>query len=196
MVCNNGYTYGTNGNIGTDNTIIRYNVSINDGIRPYPTKRRGWFSPNMHISGPVKGTKIYNNLIFIPEKENEDIGRTIVEMDNWGGPWPEDTWFANNIFYVEGDSKFIWGKDSITVFANNAYFGDIMHMPDDPMAIFENPEFVDDIARGSGFEVLKNFMLKENSPLTRKGISVGEEKLKNIFGDEIEQSLPPNIGIY
>ncbi|MCK5372405.1 MAG: right-handed parallel beta-helix repeat-containing protein, partial [Cyclobacteriaceae bacterium] len=102
LVCNNGYTYGTNGNIGTDNTIIRYNVSINDGIRPYPTKRRGWFSPNMHISGPVKGTKIYNNLIFIPEKENEDIGRTIVEMDNWGGPWPEDTWFANNIFYVDG----------------------------------------------------------------------------------------------
>lgn len=193
LVCNNGGTYGSNGNIGTDNTIIRYNVSINDGIRPYPTKRESWFSPNMHITGPVKNTKIYNNLIFIPEKENKEIARTIVEMDNWGDPWPVDTWFANNIFFVEGSSKFVWGEDENTVFTNNAYFGEIKNMPDDPMAIFENPEFVDEKARGEGFEILKNFMLKKNSPLIGKGIFTNENGLKDIFGKTVKGSV--NIGI-
>ncbi|MDA0194497.1 MAG: right-handed parallel beta-helix repeat-containing protein [Bacteroidetes bacterium] len=195
LVCNNGNTYGTNGNIGTDITIIRYNVSINDGIRPYPTERESWFSPNMHISGPVTHTKIYNNLIVIPEKENDHIARTIIQMDNWGGPWPVDTWFANNVFYVAGNSNFAWGNDSLTTFTNNAYFGEINQMPDDPLAVFENPEFVNDLGRGAGFDVLKNFMLKENSPLIGKGTSVGLPELNNIFGDVIEQGLAPNIGV-
>ena len=97
LVCNNGSKYGTPTNIGTKNTIIQYNISVNDGIRPYET-HRSWFSPIMHISGPVENTLIHSNIFIIPEKSKEEIDHTIVQMDNWGGPWPDKTFFYKNIF--------------------------------------------------------------------------------------------------
>ena len=59
--------------------------------------RKGMFSPTFHISGPCRDTQIYNNLIYITKKPNANIDRTLLQMDNWGGPWPEDTKFWNNI---------------------------------------------------------------------------------------------------
>ena len=104
LVCNAGSSYGKNINIGTVNTIIRNNLSINDGIRPYPTTRRGVFSPTFHITGPVENTYIQDNIIIIPKK-NSNIDNTIVRIDNWGGPWPMKTTFDNNKFYFNGEMK-------------------------------------------------------------------------------------------
>lgn len=192
LVCNNGENIGTSSNIGTTNTIIRYNVSINDGIRPYETKRRSWFAPTMHISGPVENTKIYNNLFIIPKKPSVDIDRTIVEMDNWGGPWPQSTWFANNIFFVSGKADFAFKGDENTLFVNNCFYGEFENRPDDPAAIFKNPEFENVWARGSGFQTLKNFMLKKSSALIGKGIPIENNGGKDILGNEIK--TPPTIG--
>ena len=104
LVCNAGSSYGKKINIGTVNTIIRNNLSINDGIRPYPTTRRGVFSPTFHITGPVENTYIQDNIIIIPKK-NSNIDNTIVRIDNWGGPWPMKTTFDNNKFYFNGEMK-------------------------------------------------------------------------------------------
>jgi hypothetical protein len=193
LVCNNGGNIGTDANIGTANTIVRYNVSINDGIRPYPTTQKGWFSPVMHISGPVKNTKIYNNIFILPEKTMAEMDRTIVEMDNWGGPWPVDTWFANNAFYVVGGSRFNFKNDINTVFTNNSFFGVIESLPDDPAAIFADPLFVNVESRGAGFEVLRNFMLKDSSPLNGSGFTVENNGGRDIFGSELDGKT--SIGI-
>ncbi len=67
LVCNKGQKLGKN-NKGTVDTIIRGNVSINDGIRPYPT-HAGVFSPTFHITGPVENTQIYNNIIIVPKNQ-------------------------------------------------------------------------------------------------------------------------------
>ena len=104
LVCNAGSSYGKKINIGTVNTIIRNNLSINDGIRPYPTTRRGVFSPTFHITGPVENTYIQDNIIIIPKK-NLNVDNTIVRIDNWGGPWPMKTTFENNKFYFESEMK-------------------------------------------------------------------------------------------
>jgi len=196
LVCNNGASIGSSNNIGTKNTIVRYNVSINDGIRAKKTRRPEHFSPTMHISGPCEGTKIYNNIFIVPEKIDPVIDRTLVEMDNWGGPWPTDTWFANNIFMVEGKSRFFWGEAEKTLFTNNCFNGDINNLPEDAKSIYENPGFVNDQARGDGFEVLKNFMLKKDSPLLKKGVIIGEEGMKDIFGNGVPNDQQPNIGIH
>jgi hypothetical protein len=188
LVCNNGSNVHTDRNIGTTNTIIRYNVSINDGIRPYQTKRRGWFAPTMHISGPVENTQIYNNVFVIPEKSTKDIDRTIVEMDNWGGPWPQNTWFANNIFYVSEKADFSFDGDIGTKFSNNCYYGLFENRPTDPAAIIENPQFVDASAKGDGFDVLKNFMLQKSSPLINKGLFIENNGGKDIFGNTIKNN--------
>ncbi len=196
LVCNAGASSGSNVNIGNDNTIIRYNVSINDGIRPYETNRRSWFAPTMHISGPVKNTQIYNNVIVIPEKPLKENDRTIVEMDNWGGPWPESTLFANNIFYVEEKADFYFEGDNKTTFSNNCFFGEFENLKDDPTAMFENPEFINVAARDTGFEVLKNFMLKDSSPLKGKGVSMDINNLKDIFGNPVLKEKNPDIGVH
>ncbi len=192
LVCNNGNNIHTNGNIGTLNTVVRYNISINDGIRPYKTERRSWFAPTMHLSGPVENTQIYNNVFIIPEKPIKDNDRTIVEMDNWGGPWPENTLFANNIFFVEGKADFFFKDDKNTTFSNNCFYGDFENLPKDAAVIFENPEFVNHAARGNGFEILKNFMLKKSSPLIGKGLSIKNNTTKDIMGNSIKEN--PHIG--
>ena len=101
LVCNKGQSLGQNTNKGTVDTIIRGNVSINDGIRPYPT-HAGVFSPTFHISGPVENTHIYNNIIIVPKKP-KGVDATLIDIDNWGGPWPVNTLFENNQFYFEDE---------------------------------------------------------------------------------------------
>lgn len=101
LVCNNGKKYKQDINIGTIKTIIRGNVSINDGIRPYPT-HAGVFSPTFHLTGPIEDTHIYDNMIIVPKKA-EGVDNTLVEMDNWGGPWPINSLFENNEIYFEDE---------------------------------------------------------------------------------------------
>jgi hypothetical protein len=194
LVCNNGSNVHTDRNIGTTNTIIRYNVSVNDGIRPYETERRSWFAPTIHISGPVENTKIYNNVFIIPEKPLKENDRTIVEMDNWGGPWPENTLFANNIFYVEEKADFYFDGDEGTELSNNCFFGNFKSMPVDPAAIFEDPQFVDVSSRGNGFKVLKNFMLQKTSPCKDAGVDIENNGGQDLFGNPLEAET--NIGVH
>ncbi len=174
LVCNNGNTINTPGNIGTKQTIIRHNISINDGIRPYPTKREGDFSPIFHITGPVENTNIYNNVIIVPENT---LDNTIVLMDNWGGTWPMHTIFENNIFFSIGSSSFSFDKDEDTQFNNNVYYGNIKNLPKDLKAIFTKPDFVNAEARGNGFDILKNFMIKKGSPLSTRKIGLSPKIL-------------------
>ncbi|MBT3382626.1 MAG: right-handed parallel beta-helix repeat-containing protein [Prolixibacteraceae bacterium] len=194
LVCNNGSNVNTERNIGTTNTIIRYNVSINDGIRPYKTTRRDWFAPTMHISGPVENTQIYNNVFVIPEKQIAENDRTIVEMDNWGGPWPKNTLFANNIFYIDEKADFYFEGDIGTKFTNNCFYGEFENLPEDPAAIFEDPQFENVTAYGEGFEVLKNFMLTKSSPLKDKGIPLFNKQGKDLFGNSLDSKI--SIGVH
>ncbi len=184
LVCNAGNSIHTNGNIGTTNTIVRYNLSINDGSRPYALPKN-WTACTMNILGPVENTQIYNNVFIIPANPVTDGPLTIVDMNTWGGPWPINTLFANNIFYVEETADFHFKEDIDTKFISNCFYGKFENMPEDPSAIFEDPELVDVTARGDGFEVLINFMLKKNAPCIGKGILVENNGGKDIFGNEI-----------
>jgi mannose-6-phosphate isomerase-like protein (cupin superfamily) len=85
----------------------------------------------IHITGPVKNTNIYNNLILVKPKSDAQIDRTLVKMDNWGEIWPENTLFKNNFFIVDGEAGFELGKDTGTVFENNVYIGNIKNLPED-----------------------------------------------------------------
>lgn len=194
LVCNNGENINTSSNLGTNNTIVRYNISINDGIRPYKTERRSWFAPTLHITGPVENTQIYNNVFVIPEKPTKTIDRTLVEMDNWGGPWPKNTLFANNVFYVNEKADFVFKGDENTRFTHNCFYGNFENMPTDADAIFTDPQFVDVTARGDGFDVLKNFMLTKTSSLIEKGISIPNNGVKDLFGNQLGEKI--SIGVH
>ncbi|MBK1875861.1 right-handed parallel beta-helix repeat-containing protein [Pelagicoccus mobilis] len=195
LICNRGDTLGTPGNMGTKDTVVRYNVSVNDGIREYPTKQAGWFTPVFHITGPVENTKIYNNLIILPKKRIDEIDSEIVHFNNWGGPWPKDTLFANNIFIAEDSVGFHSEEDEGTVYTNNCYFGTFERLPDDEAAILEDPALADASARGDGFEILKAFMLRSDSPCIEAGLQ-GLEDVSDLFGNVIGNEAVPSVGIH
>jgi len=119
LVCNNGHSLGTDSNKGTFNAVVRYNVSINDGIRPYPTERKGWFSPIMHITGPAVGTDISNNLIVLEPMESPGRQRILIDMDNWGGPFPINSSISSNLFLSPDRAAFAFDGDTGTRFENN-----------------------------------------------------------------------------
>jgi hypothetical protein len=131
LICNDGNN-NMPYNIGNEDTIVRYNISVNDGLRS--TGKHAGFSPTFHISGPCKNTKIYNNVIYITRKPDDKIDRRLLKMDNWGGPWPVNTWFANNVFYAEDTVQYDFGNAINTVFENNLYYGDHRDSPSDRKA--------------------------------------------------------------
>jgi hypothetical protein len=98
LVCDNGNLEMPT-SVGNVGTIVRYNLSVKDGYRA--TGRHAGFSPALHISGPVKDTLVHNNVIYVGRKPSERVDTTLIKMDNWGGPWPVNTRFHNNILYAE-----------------------------------------------------------------------------------------------
>ncbi len=127
LVCNNGSKYGQDGNIGTKGSIIRNNVSFNDGIRPYPTNREDVFSPTFHLTGPIEGTEIYGNVIIVPKKP-DGVDNTLIQMENWGGPWPVNSVFEDNDFYIEGKTQVTLNEVTDIVFRNNRFFGTVENL--------------------------------------------------------------------
>lgn len=169
LICNDGFSYQTTGNIGTKNTTIRNNISINDGLRPYPTKRKGDFSPIFHITGPTENTVIQNNIIILTKNT---LDNTLVNMDNWGNRWPVKTIFENNIFYADTPSQFIFGEDTGTKFINNNYYGAIKNLPEDLSAVFSKPDFnnpdvINQNNWPNGVEILKNFILTNKDSIKK-----------------------------
>lgn len=194
LICNNG---GASPSIGINTgTIVRYNISVNDGLRAHKTRSGDYFSPAFHISGPVKDTKIYNNIIYVPEKPDPNIDRTMIKMDNWGGPWPEDTWFANNIFYVEGETSYDWGDSKNHRFEHNLFYGQHSNGPEDPHAVVADPMFVSPESAGAGLETLRGFMLQSGSPGIHAGLPISGNGGRDLWGHVLSYELAPSIGAH
>ncbi len=110
LVCNNGKTLGQPHNIGTKNTVIKYNFSLNDGLRPYKAHNKRYFSPTFHITGPLENTYIHNNIIILPKKPLKEIENTLIEFGDWGDAFPNNTVFKNNIVRNEEEAAILIKK--------------------------------------------------------------------------------------
>ncbi len=110
LICNKGHTLGEPLNIGTTNTIVRYNLSLNDGLRPYKAHNNRFFSPVFHITGPVDNTTIERNIVIIPEKPLDEIENTLLEFGDWGDAYPRKTSFNANIIRSQKDFDIIMGS--------------------------------------------------------------------------------------
>jgi len=88
LICDDGSQkpQDSAGNVGT---IVRFNISQNDGTR------------GINIAGPVKDSTIYNNTFYV----GRDCQVDLVVYSDWNG-WAGDLYFYNNIFYVEGSAAW------------------------------------------------------------------------------------------
>ena len=110
-------------NIGNSGSVIRYNISVNDGLH------------TLNITGPCKNTRIYNNTFYI----RKGGGMDAVASGNWGGAYADDTRFLNNRFYANGQAKFDLGGMTNVTFDHNAFWGDFPNRPADPHAYIPRP---------------------------------------------------------
>ncbi len=190
LVCNKGdvtmpYSAGNNG------TIVRYNISINDGLRA--AGKRAGFSPTFHITGPVKDTKIYNNLILVPRKPDAKVDTNLVVMGNWGGAWPSDTLFANNLFITQGKARFTFGKDRRTVFSHNLYHGEIAGAAElDAHAVLADPRLRLMPWRAIPFADLRNLSPRVGSPAVGAGRPIDANGGRDFAARPI--GTPPTLG--
>lgn len=111
LICNLG-----NKNLGAGNagTIVRYNVSINDALRPSN-------SAYVRITGPVEGSMILNNIFIIPRRAAGDAA-TVFKADNWQGV-PNNTAIHDNIILAEQSPEVELGLAQKSVLSRNAVMG-------------------------------------------------------------------------
>ncbi len=192
LVCNPG-EIGPPQNIGNIGTVVRYNISVNDGLRA--TGKHAGFSATFHISGPLKQTRIYNNLIYAPRKPSAKIDTSLVRMDRWGGTWPEDTVFANNIFVTDGKFGYMLGDSPGTVFLNNCYAGRHEGRPDDPGAVPADPQFAGRKPfRRAPSDPAKAFQLAKDSPCRGAGKRIPGNGGWDFAGTPLPAQGRPAIG--
>ena len=192
LVCNDGSSK-LPANIGNIGTIVRYNVSLDDGYRT--VGKSAGFSPVIHIAGPVSNTKIYNNVIYIGKRPVK-TDSILIEMGNWNG-YADSTLIANNIFYVEGTVDYKLAKSTRNYYQSNIYYGNHLNIPETGDKKTEDPRFVSlPIKVPLGFEQLKCFKLLDSSVGKKAGVPVVTSVIKDFFGNQVVPGRKPTIGIH
>lgn len=179
LICNDGSSkmpYSL-GNVGT---VIRYNISQNDGERTF------------QISGPCRDTQIYNNVFYI----GKGLRPYAIQAGNWGGDWSENTLFANNIFYVVEKATFDLGGMRRTVFQNNVFYGEFANRPNDVGGLVSDPRFVAPGGGGKGFASLHAYRLQPNSPYLRNGLPIEKNGGRDFGGNRLTPGSTPSIGAW
>jgi hypothetical protein len=172
LICAPGHSYN-------EDTIIRYNISQNDGVNS---------ARIFHISG-AKNTKIYNNTIYVGTNQNLPL----VLFDEWDGGFARDTFFYNNIFYVDGRVTYRLGRSQNTVFENNVFWGHHQRPPPDPFAITNQPSLVKVGSGGAGLESLSGYQLRAATACL-PGQIVRDHGGRDFFGNPVPADQPPCIG--
>jgi len=190
LICNEG-SQSPKDSAGNVGTIVRYNISQNDHHR------------TIKFSGSVKNTKIYNNTFYVGKGETVDL----VLHSDWTG-WASDSFFYNNIFYVEGKAEFGYGvlghddgsydtapgpgKSLNNVYDYNVYFG--VKPQDDPHAITTDPLLMDPRHGGIGRATLSGYALQKDSPAIDSGKTIENDGGKDFAGTAIPQCKATDRG--
>ncbi len=173
-------------------TIVRYNISINDGGRTWGDHAHDF--PLIYFHGNPEGTMIYNNTFYYGNKMNELNGNSphmIKEI--WGEPWSTSVY--NNIFASQlPGAKIDMRKNKNTVIDNNLYYNtpsieDLDGPIIDEHKINANPLFVDAL----GFTT-DDYRLQEGSPAIKSGRLIPDNGGRDFFGNAVSDTEVPNVG--
>lgn len=173
LVC----TPGTSFNL---DTIIRYNISQNDGSTN---------SQVFNFGGGAKNTKVYNNTIYLGPRQKVPL----LAFGTWNRGNAQDTQFYNNIFYVEGRATYDWGHSTNNVFENNVFFGGHAEMPPDGHAITNRPPLPAPGAGANGSASLAGYRPASSSDFPR-GKIIPDNGGRDFFGQSVPTNAPPFVG--
>ena len=158
LICNNGFSKGTPLNIGTKNTVVKYNLSFNDGLRPYKAHNKRFFSPVFHITGPVENTRIEKNIVILPVKKVQEIENTLVEFGDWGKKYPTKTLFENNLVRHQQPAKIITKGAEKFIEKNNDMAIEFDYANSNPLTILKSLENNSLFAKDKNYDKLIKFI--------------------------------------
>lgn len=121
--------YGADNGVGNQNTMLQYNLSVNDGLRPRAA-RNGIFSPQLHIAGPCSNTLVHRNIFHVNPKAEPWMDHNMITSDNWEG-YANNTAFTENLFFAPEAMGFNLTKSTCNFFDGNMYFGLFKEIPED-----------------------------------------------------------------
>lgn len=173
-------------------TIVRYNISINDGLRDYVKENGDIHAPSIDISGRVKDAHFYNNTIIKTKTATENMDNTAIAFADYMN-LPKSLTFSNNIFYnttgvanpfyrvASGEFKENVG----VVMQNNLIYGYSNELPGtgeyNTGNINADPQFVrliEDFVKNNDLidkqEILDGLKLATGSPCTGAGAAVND----------------------
>jgi hypothetical protein len=169
------------GNAVNDDTIIRYNISVHDGINSARV---------FHFGGGAKRTHVYNNTIILGA--HQDLPMLL--FTEWDRGEARDSRFTNNLFIVEegGRATYQFGGSSGNVFENNLFAGRHEGLPAGiPTA--PAPEFAAAVKPGPGLDSPKAWLPANRSSFPR-GKVIADNGGRDYFGKPVPRDTPPAIG--
>jgi hypothetical protein len=171
----------TPGNAVNDDTIIRYNISIHDGVNSARV---------FHFGGGAKRTHVYNNTIILGPHQNLPM----LLFTEWNGGKAMDTRFTNNKFIVEtgGRATYQFGPSSGNQFEHNLFAGRHEGLPTGITPIGA-PTLAKPVKPLPGIESLKSLgpLLGTKSP---RGRVIENNGGRDFFGNPVPRDRAPAIG--
>jgi len=168
-----------------DGSIVRYNISQNDGARIF------------QIGGKVTNARIYNNTIYVGEGK----GDPLMILHNPAGPlwrrtWPEGIQYHNNVFYNLGQGGFNLSA-SKTEFDYNVFFG--THHggePRDPHKLTSDPKLVNPGSGGIGRDTVDGYKLQPDSPCVDSGMPIRANGGRDYWGSQVPSGRGTDRGAH
>lgn len=171
----------TPGNAVNDDTIIRYNISIHDGVNAARV---------FHFGGGAKRTQVYNNTIIVGPQQDLPM----LLFTDWNGGKTSDTRFSNNLFVVEegGRATYQFGPSSGNVFEHNLFAGRHEGLPAG-VSVAAAPPFAGGVKPGPGVDSLKALRPSPGTQFPR-GRVIDNNGGRDFFGTPLPRDRLPAIG--
>ncbi|MBR7132264.1 MAG: hypothetical protein IKD04_01885 [Clostridia bacterium] len=184
LLCSNDAVKPENGKeTATTGTIIRYNLSVNDGAEGLSV---------IDITSSCYDSHFYNNTIYCGKNNVK-----LVNFANYDGGTDDskNTVFTNNIFYAKAGVKVTYGIKRLqsATFTNNVFYN--IEAPSDARikvsGVFtEDPKFVSVGATGNGLNAIAaKYKLKSGSYALTSGVAVKNNGGKDLLGNKVNDKL-------
>lgn len=164
-----------------DGSIVRYNISQNDGARIF------------QVGGKVTKARIYNNTIYV----GEAAGDPLMIWHNQDGVWPNGIHYYNNTFYNLGRGGFNLGRSTGTFFGHNVFYGHHDPIePEDPHKLTGDPKLVAPGTGGVGRNTVDGYQLQPDSPCIDTGLPVAGNGNHDYWGNSVPCNAAPDRGAH
>jgi len=174
LVCGTGKSFN-------ESPVVRYNISVHDGIQSARV---------FHFGGKSTNTLVHNNTIIIGADQNLPM----ILQTEWEGGICESARFANNLFLVEPGGRatydFKYGKHN--VFESNLFCGSHVGLPAG-VALSSAPQLAAAVKPALGLGSLQGCRPADARTFPR-GILIKDNGGRDFFGNPVPTDRPPAIG--